>query len=305
VRRRRDTTLGIAVMPFLVCLLAVAGYHLVGNMGVAAAKRRAVDACNLESGIRKLKEAKVEFGGLRKAESAADKRCQELDAQLRDLGSRRTRLRVAAAALARFIQTCMRELRGMADPLARAVKLREQRQQAFDRVASKTAELTELKEDVVRLDSSVAELRATRADRKKRRGATAAEIADLEARLKKTAVDTESARHVSATEIAPNGINARSRPILFAECARDGLRLMPANKVLSGHAANDAKKEFLKRARAAGLVVFLIRPSGFGVFGRYRKALLTWNRSASRKLDWGFEAIDSDWLIAYGEENRS
>ena len=86
---------------------------------------------------------------------------------------------------------------------------------------------------------------------------------------------------------------------MFVECDSKGVWLRPERKLLDPTVSPAARTTFLNRVQSTGYVVFLIRPDGFVPFRRYRDVLITYNATAERPLDFGYEPVNADWKLVY------
>ena len=65
------------------------------------------------------------------------------------------------------------------------------------------------------------------------------------------------------------------------------------------HSLYTEQEIFLRKARSKGIVFFVIRPDGVDSFNTYYEIIQTYNRTATRRIDAGYEPVDSDWEINY------
>ena len=84
---------------------------------------------------------------------------------------------------------------------------------------------------------------------------------------------------------------------VYVECNGSGVTILPAGTTFATDAPADQEQPFLEQATRTGYVLFLIRPSGFASFTRYRDLLTAKRGSGRNRLDFGYEPVNEDWLL--------
>ena len=170
------------------------------------------------------------------------------------------------------------------------------KQETLEDLQAQRATLAERLRALQDLEKRVAQLRLSRSEREARMKKIQAEIEALKKAIGTVQRELDDTESVSVGQLVPSGSR---RLAVFVECSATGVWLMPERNQLGPSAPASARKSFLTRANTTGYVVFLIRPDGYAAFERYREVLTTYNATAARPLDFGYEPVDADWRLVY------
>lgn len=109
-----------------------------------------------------------------------------------------------------------------------------------------------------------------------------------------------SKKRTTFTLVPPPGTNPQAgRHAMFVECTAEKVIIQPAGRALSAAYTSQDQTTFLRYARKADYVGFLIRPDGFRTFQQYRQLVRSENNTRSTPIAVGFEPVDAHWTLAY------
>jgi hypothetical protein len=88
---------------------------------------------------------------------------------------------------------------------------------------------------------------------------------------------------------------------VYVECDQQGVLIQTAGTRFGTWPDATDTVNFISTARRTGYVLFLVRPSGYSSFWRYRKTIEAESRESGRAIDYGYEPINEDWILIYPE----
>lgn len=280
--------LGLHALPLLCCLTCVAaflcvGYHLTGALDTAFQQ--------VEEQIR---------AALGKRSTLDDLR-QKLDSRMTALNGQMEEVRAAEQSRRAEMSRADAEREGLRSRLQGVREQMTAQQKRLSELEQKKAELEERLKRYRALETPGPEIAL--ADIQLKIAAAKREMEELLKKIQSLRQEKErpDSSNVYWVGRLPGAGKGSWKPALYVECLRGEAVIRPEGRHLSADAHPAAEEEFLKRARETGRVVFLIRPTGFEAFARYRSLLQERNSRGTARIEMGYEPVDADWDLRYPE----
>jgi predicted nuclease with TOPRIM domain len=86
---------------------------------------------------------------------------------------------------------------------------------------------------------------------------------------------------------------------VYVECDGSGVTIQPEKTHFGSSPDAQERQAFLKAAKRTGYVLFLIRPSGFSSFDRYRTLVVSKRGDSGNSIDFGYEPVNGEWNLVY------
>jgi hypothetical protein len=89
---------------------------------------------------------------------------------------------------------------------------------------------------------------------------------------------------------------------VYVECSASGVTIQPDGISFGTFADTDDQQKFLQLATRTGYTLFLVRPSGFASFHRFRDLVAAKANTSRTRIDYGYEPVNEDWNLIYPKD---
>lgn len=272
----------MCAIPLLFTLLAFAAVHCVANSAIASAERQEIDAAQArvraeqEAAKALRRQGEVLLHQIRVIEAEIE-RLQELIDEFETKGKVLEELRYRLGQYRAEVERLRHKLAELHHRLTVAENRLREVDERKQRIKNGLQSRNKLDEQNKKLRDEIEKLR---------KDIEAKEIEIGLARKGQKSVDLEV-------------VGGKTRVAVFVECDAQGVMLMPERTRLGKEAKPDDQEVFLRKARSKGIVFFAIRPDGVDSFNTYYRIVQTYNGTVTRRIDTGYEPVDSDWEMNY------